>query len=113
MIDIKTIDTLVISQFANCLREYFTMKGFYEVTLFDTTKYIVTNSNQIKTKTGEFLRNTTEPEIWQLGIDYERFFCVASLFRNEDLSSLRNLSIEMRQIVYLIKQHILMLDRPF
>ncbi|MDP2301370.1 MAG: hypothetical protein Q8N03_02960 [Ignavibacteria bacterium] len=25
----------------------------------------------------------------------------------------RNLSIEMRQIVYLIKQHILMLDRPF
>jgi len=88
MVDIKTIDSLVISQFASCLREFFLMKDFYEVALFDTTKYIVTNTKQIKTKTGEYLRNTTEPEIWQLGIDYDRFFCITSLFRNEDVSSL-------------------------
>ena len=31
----------------------------------------------------------------------------------EDFKRHRNLSIEMRQIFYLIKQHILMFDRPF
>ncbi len=85
--DIKTIDALLISQFSNCIREFFLKNSFYEITLFGTTKYSVTNTNQIRTSTGEFLRNTAEPEIWQTGLDLHKFFCITSLFRNEDLSS--------------------------
>lgn len=88
MTDIKTIDTFVISNFVNCIREYFLRNNFYEVTLYDTTKYSVTNTSQIKTETGDLLRYNTEPEIWQMGVDYDKFFCITSLFRNEDLSSL-------------------------
>lgn len=88
MKDIKTINSLVISQYANCLREFLLRNVFYEVSLFDTTPFHVTNTSQIQTETGEFLRNTTEPEIWELGLNEDRFFSITSLFRKEDLKSL-------------------------
>lgn len=102
MRDIKTIDTLVISEYANCIREFFLKKRFYEVSLFDTTKYSVTNTNQIKSSTGEFLRTTTEPEIWQYGLDFDKFFCITSLFRDEDKTSLLHKN-EFRIVDFYIK----------
>lgn len=88
MKDIKSIDNLVVSQYCNYLRAFFLQKGFYELTLYNTTLFEITNTNQLKTSSNDFLRNTTEPDIWNLGIqEYDKFFCITSLFRNEDLSS--------------------------
>lgn len=86
--DIKNIDDLSISKYINCLREFFLTNNFCEIALFDTTSYCVTNTNQIQTSTGSFLRYTTEPDIWQRGLEYDKFFCITSLFRNENASSL-------------------------
>lgn len=88
MKDIKSINSLVISQYTNCLREFLLRNAFYEVTLFDTTPFHITNTSQVKTEIGEFLRNTTEPEIWELGLNDDRFFSITSLFRKEDPESL-------------------------
>ncbi|MGA3288571.1 MAG: amino acid--tRNA ligase-related protein [Bacteroidota bacterium] len=86
--DIKAIDTLLISEYSNTIRSFFLKNNYYEVSLFNTTKHRITNTNQIKTSTGDFLRYTTEPEIWKQGLDLDKFFCLTSLFREEDEASL-------------------------
>ena len=88
MKNIKAIDNLVVSQYCNYLRAFFLEQGFCELTLYNTTHFEITNTNQIRISTNDFLRNTTEPDIWNLGVqEYDKFFCISSLFRNEDLSS--------------------------
>lgn len=87
MIDIKEIDTLLISKYINLLRTFFISKGFEEIVLSDITTYNYNDSEQIKTTSGERLRNTTEPEIWEIGMNYDKFFCIPSLFRNEKMAS--------------------------
>lgn len=88
MKDIKSIDNLVVSQYCNYFRAFFLRKGFHELTLYNTSHFEITNTNQIRISTNDFLRNTTEPDIWNLGVqEYDKFFCITSLFRNEDLSS--------------------------
>lgn len=88
MIDIRTIDNLTLSQFCHHLRTFFINKNFEEIVLFDTSVYEVASTNQIRTETGDYLRATTEPDIWETGLKYDKFFCITSLFRNEQLNSL-------------------------
>ncbi len=102
MENIKTIDSLLINQFTNSIRKFFLLNDFDEVFLFDTTEYNITNTNQIKTSNGDLLRNTTEPEIWNMGLGFERFFCIASLFRKEDEDSLLHKN-EFRIVDFYIK----------
>lgn len=88
MISIKAIDALTISHFCTHIRSFFLRNDFIEIVLYDTATYSITNINQIKTETGDYLRTTTEPDIWEVGLNYDKYFCITSLFRMENSDSL-------------------------
>lgn len=89
MVNVHSLDSSLLCHFINHFRTFFLNAGFAEITLFDTTPYFIKDWGQIATNTGEYLRSTTEPEVWHMGLDhaYDKFFCITSLFRRESTKS--------------------------
>ena len=84
---IHQINDFEISQFCSCIRKYLYNLGYQELRLSNIVTYSVTNTNSISLSDSCYLRYTPEPEIWETGRYYERFFSIVSLFRNEDKKS--------------------------
>jgi len=72
-----------LSLIINTLRATLLKQGFFEHHLYSTQKYKIENTDTFKVKNGLFLRYNPEPDIWQVGEKYDRFFWIGSMFRNE------------------------------
>lgn len=86
--NINQIDFSTINKAINSCKTVLVEEYFNEYHLFLLSNYFLTRSDQIYTTTGKSLRSTTEPDIWEAAYNDEKFFCVTSLFRKEEINSL-------------------------
>lgn len=86
MNSVSSVSALELSKYINCIRESLLQQNFFEHTLYSSIAYEVRNTDSFRM--GErWLRYGTEPDIWQIGSEYSRFFSITSLFRNEPAST--------------------------
>ncbi|MDB5260284.1 MAG: hypothetical protein JWN37_515 [Candidatus Nomurabacteria bacterium] len=72
-----------LSLYINRIRAFLLNQGFFEHHLYSTTNYKIENTDTFPLKDGISLRYNPEPDIWQIGIKYDKFFWIGSMFRNE------------------------------
>ena len=102
MDSIRNIKTLELSKYINSFRELLIGKGFFEHSLYSTTDHKIENTPYFKLTDGLFLRYGTEPDVWEIGQDFDKFFWIGSLFRNEkNLTEIHN--YEFKVLDYYIK----------
>ena len=83
MIDIKEIDTLELSNYINIFRQFLVKKDFFEHTLYSFRQFKIENAECFEINPNLFLRYGTEPEIWKIGKEFDKFFWIGSLYRKE------------------------------
>jgi lysyl-tRNA synthetase class II len=76
-------DQRTLSMIINVLRSHLIKQGFFEHHLYSTLNYKIENTDTFKVGKGLYLRYNPEPDIWQVGEQYDKFFWVGSMFRNE------------------------------
>ena len=79
MDSIRNIKTLELSKYINSFRELLIGKGFFEHSLYSTTDHKIENTPYFKLTDGLFLRYGTEPDVWEIGQDFDKFFCLQAL----------------------------------
>ncbi len=78
-----------LSLFINVIRDLLKSQDFFEHHLYSTIDYKIENTDSFKIKENLFLRYNPEPDIWQVGVNHDKFFWIGSMFRDEKkLSSL-------------------------
>ena len=79
-----------LSKFISVIRDVLKNQGFFDHHLYSTIEYKIENTDTFKIKDNLYLRYNPEPDIWQVGINHDKFFWIGSMFRNEKkLSNLR------------------------
>ncbi|MEK6961295.1 MAG: hypothetical protein AABX47_09060 [Nanoarchaeota archaeon] len=77
------VDNEQLSRAINSIRKFLLNQNFFEVHLYSTTNYKIENTNFFQLKDDLFLRFNPEPDIWQAGLNHNKFFWIGSMFRNE------------------------------
>lgn len=83
MNDITQVDPVKLSMTINSLRSHLSKRGFFEHHLYSTQNYRIENVPQFKLNKGLYLRYNPEPDIWQIGDRFDKFFWIGSMYRNE------------------------------
>ncbi|MBU6500743.1 MAG: hypothetical protein KGJ89_03220 [Patescibacteria group bacterium] len=72
-----------VSLFINVLREELMRRGFFEQHLYSMINYRIENTDSFKVRNKLYLRYNPEPDIWRAGEQYNKFFWIGSMFRDE------------------------------
>lgn len=72
-----------LSLFINAIREHLLKQDFFEHHLYSTLNYKIENTDTFELKENLYLRYNPEPDIWQVGSRYDKFFWIGSMFRDE------------------------------
>jgi len=73
-----------LSLFVNTIRNFLKKQGYFEHHLYSMLNYKIENTDTFQVREGLYLRYNPEPDIWQVGIDMDKFFWIGSMFRNEN-----------------------------
>lgn len=88
-----------LSLFINSIRDNLLKAGYFEHHLYSTTDYKIENADYFALKDNLYLRFNPEPDIWQVGINHDKFFWIGSMFRNEkELSELHQYEFTVADI---------------
>jgi hypothetical protein len=92
-------ENLTLSHFINIVRAYLLGRDFFEHRLYSSVPYKIENTDYFKLKDGLFLRVNPEPDIWEIGTEYDHFFWIGSMFRKEKkLSSIHQYEFTVADI---------------
>jgi len=83
MDDIKKINVLTLSKYINIFRQFLLKKDFFEHTMYSFVSFKIKNADCFKINGTLFLRYGTEPEVWRIGENFNKFFWIGSLYRKE------------------------------